>query len=302
MSYNDRYYRPSLFGGFSFFPPIIKYLMIINGIVYLIQIFLGQFYFPDDFGRPKTLESYLIQYFALMPIGSGFQPWQLLTFQFMHGSFSHILFNMLYLWMFGTELENLWGSKKFLIYYLTCGIGAGLTQIFLSPIFEGSVGPTVGASGGIYGVLMAYAILFPRRPIYLYFFIPIPAMYLIGFMILLELFSVGDLSLTAHLAHIGGAFIGLIYILVERYFNFSLDGLVENFQRKSKMKYYSTKKSNRYYDVDYYEVEDSTEEPDKTDTIDQEVIDQILDKISKYGYQSLTDEEKRILFDASKKL
>lgn len=302
MSYNDRYYRPSLFGGFSFFPPIIKYLMIINGIVYLIQIFLGQFYFPDDFGRPKTLESYLIQYFALMPIGSGFQPWQLLTFQFMHGSFSHILFNMLYLWMFGTELENLWGSKKFLIYYLTCGIGAGLTQIFLSPIFEGSVGPTVGASGGIYGVLMAYAILFPRRPIYLYFFIPIPAMYLIGFMILLELFSVGDLSLTAHLAHIGGAFIGLIYILVERYFNFSLDGLVENFQRKSKMKYYSTKKSDRYYDVDYYEVEDSTEEPDKIDTIDQEVIDQILDKISKYGYQSLTDEEKRILFDASKKL
>lgn len=302
MSYNDRYYRPSLFGGFSFFPPIIKYLMIINGIVYLIQIFLGQFYFTDDFGRPRTLENYLIQYFALMPIGSGFRPWQLLTFQFMHGSFSHILFNMLYLWMFGTELENLWGSKKFLIYYLTCGIGAGLTQLFLSPIFEGSVGPTVGASGGIYGVLMAYAILFPRRPIYLYFFIPIPAMYLIGFMILLELFSVGDLSLTAHLAHIGGAFIGLIYILFERYFNFSLDSLVENFQRKRKLKYYSTKKSDRYYDVDYYEVEDSTKEHDKTDTIDQEVIDQILDKISKYGYQSLTDEEKRILFDASKKL
>ncbi len=302
MSYNDRYYRPSLFGGFSFFPPIIKYLMIINGIVYLIQIFLGQFYFTDDFGRPRTLESYLIQYFALMPIGSGFRPWQLLTFQFMHGSFSHVLFNMLYLWMFGTELENLWGSKKFLIYYLTCGIGAGLTQLFLSPIFEGSVGPTVGASGGIYGVLMAYAVLFPRRPIYLYFFIPIPAMYLIGFMILLELFSVGDLSLTAHLAHIGGAFIGLIYILVERHINFSLDGLIENFLNRRRMKYYSTKKSDRYYDVDYYDIEETHHKSDQSDTVDQEVIDRILDKISKYGYQSLTDEEKRILFEASKKL
>jgi membrane associated rhomboid family serine protease len=298
MSYNDRYYRPGMYGGFSFFPPVIKYLMIINGLVYLIQIFLGQFYFTDSFGRPKTLENYLIQYFALMPIGKGFLPWQLLTFQFMHGSFTHILFNMLYLWMFGTELENLWGSRKFLIYYLTCGIGAGLTQLFLSPIFEGSVGPTVGASGGIYGLLMAFAIFFPRRPIYLYFFLPIPAMYLIGFMILLELFSIGDLSLTAHLAHIGGAFIGVMYILIERKFNWSIDGVIESFLYRRRMKYYSTKNS-RFQDVEFYEIDEHKKSDEE---INQEVIDRILDKISKYGYQSLTEEEKRILFEASKKL
>jgi membrane associated rhomboid family serine protease len=301
MSYNDRYFRPSLFGGFSFFPPVIKYLMIINGIVYLLQIFLGQFYFTDDFGRVHTLESYMIKYFALMPIDEGFKIWQIITFQFMHGNFSHILFNMLYMWMFGTELENLWGSRKFLTYYLTCGIGAGFTQLFLSPIFEGAVGPTVGASGGIYGLLMAYAILFPRRAIYLYFFIPIPAMYLIGFLILIELFSVGDLSLTAHLAHIGGAFIGLVYILVERKFNFSLDGLIENLLYRRKMKYYTTTNS-RYKDVEFYEIEDEEATRKKEDEVDQEEIDRILDKISKYGYQSLTDEEKRILFEASKKL
>jgi len=298
MSHNDRYYRPSLFGGFSFFPPVIKYLMIINGVVYLLQIFLGQFDFTDDFG---TLETFMIKYFALMPIGEGFKLWQMITFQFMHGNFSHILFNMLYMWMFGTELENLWGSRKFLIYYLTCGIGAGLTQLFLSPIFEGAVGPTVGASGGIYGLLMAYAVLFPRRPIYLYFFIPIPAMYLIGFLILIELFSVGDLSLTAHLAHIGGAFIGLIYILVERKFNFSLDGLIEELLYRRRMKYYKTT-DERFKDVEFYEIEDERISSKKEDEIDQEEIDRILDKISKYGYQSLTEEEKRILFEASKKL
>ena len=301
MSYNDRYYRPSLFGGFSFFPPVIKYLMIINGVVFLLQVFLEQFYFTDDFGRRLSLENYMIKYFALMPIGEGFKIWQIITFQFMHGSFKHILFNMLYMWMFGTELENLWGSRKFLIYYLTCGIGAGLTQLFLSPIFEGVVGPTVGASGGIYGLLMAYAFLFPRRPIYLYFFIPIPAMYLIGFLILIEFLSIGDRSLTAHLAHIGGAFIGLIYILVERKFNFSLDGLIDDFLYRRKMKYYRTT-NTRFKDVEFYEIEDEEGKYKKEDEINQEVIDRILDKISKYGYQSLTEEEKRILFEASKKL
>ncbi|MGB9665419.1 MAG: rhomboid family intramembrane serine protease [Ignavibacteria bacterium] len=299
MSYNDRYYRPSLFGGFSFFPPVIKYLMFINGLVYLLQVFLGQFYFTDDFGRVHTLERYMIKYFALMPIGEGFKVWQIITFQFMHGSFSHILFNMLYLWMFGTELENVWGSRRFLIYYLTCGIGAGFTQLFLSPIFEGAVGPTVGASGGIYGLLMAYALLFPRRPIYLYFFIPIPAMYLIGFMILIELFSVGDLSLTAHLAHIGGAFIGLLYILIERRFKFSIDGLIDEILYRRKMKFYKATNSH-YKDVEFYEIDEETHK--KGSEIEQEEIDRILDKISKYGYQSLTDEEKRILFEASKKL
>lgn len=301
MSYNDRYYRPSLFGGFSFFPPVIKYLMIINGIVYLLQIFLGQFYFTDVSGTLHTLESYMVKYFALMPIGKGFRIWQIITFQFMHGSFSHILFNMLYLWMFGTELENVWGSRKFLVYYLTCGIGAGLTQLFLSPIFEGEVYPTAGASGGIYGLLIAYAVLFPRRPIYLYFFIPIPAMYLIGFMILIELFSVGNHSLIAHLAHIGGAFVGLLYILIERKFNFSLDGLIDDLIYRRKMKFYRSTNS-RYKDVEFYEVEEKADEQRRIDEVDQEEIDRILDKISKYGYQSLTDEEKRILFEASKKL
>jgi hypothetical protein len=123
-------------------------------------------------------------------------------------------------------------------------------------------------------------------------------MYLIGFMILLELFSIGDLSLTAHLAHIGGAFIGVIYVLIERKFNWSIDGVIESFLYRRRMKYYSTKNS-RFQDVEFYEI---GEHKKSDEEINQEVIDRILDKISKYGYQSLTEEEKRILFEASKKL
>ncbi len=296
MAYGDKNYRPSFFGGFSFFPPVIKNLLIINGAVFLIQIFLQGFTFTDSLGHRASVSSLLTEYFALMPFGYGFLPWQLISFQFMHASFTHILFNMLYLWMFGMELENAWGSKKFLIYYLTCGVGAGLTQLFLSPLFDGAVGPTVGASGGVYGVLMAFALMFPNRPIYLYFFIPIPAKYLIGFMILIEFFSVGDQSLTAHLAHIGGAVIGLIFYLVDKRSAISVSEYINKFKRPNEDKFSFNRPKKDVSDVNYYDIEDKDEQ------VDQEEIDKILDKISKRGYQSLTEKEKRILFDASKKL
>jgi membrane associated rhomboid family serine protease len=296
MAYRDKNYRPSFFGGFSFFPPVIKNFLIINGAVFLIQIFLQGFTFTDSLGRSVSVNSLFTEYFALMPLGYGFLPWQLISFQFMHASFTHILFNMLYLWMFGMELENAWGSKKFLIYYLTCGIGAGLTQLFLSPLFGGAVAPTVGASGGVYGVLMAFALMFPNRPIYLYFFIPIPAKYLIGFMILIEFFSVSDQSLTAHLAHIGGAVIGLIFYLVDKRSAISVSDYINKFRKSDEDKFGFNRSKKDVSDVNYYDIEDKDEQ------VDQEEIDKILDKISKRGYQSLTEREKRILFDASKKL
>lgn len=298
MAYGDKYGRSSFFGGFSFFPSVIKNLMIINGAVFLIQLFLQGFTYSDAIGQRHSISSLLTEYFALIPLGYGFYPWQLITFQFMHGSFTHILFNMLYLWMFGMELENAWGSKKFLIYYLTCGLGAGLTQLFLAPIFSEAIGPTVGASGGVYGVLLAFAMMFPNRPIYLYFFIPIPAKFLIGFMILIEFFSVGDQTLTAHLAHIGGVVVGLIYILIDRKSSFSPSQYFDKFKSVSRNGFTWGKSKKDVTDVNYYDVH----EKKKEDEIDQEEIDRILDKISKSGYQNLTEREKRILFDASKKL
>ena len=126
------YYKPSGFGGFSFFPPVIKNLMIINGIVFLFTM-LGQ---QISLANGYTFNDVLTRYFALIPLqgmtvntGYGlshwsFYPWQLITYQFMHGGFMHIFFNMFALWMFGMEVENLWGSKKFLTFYLMCGIVA----------------------------------------------------------------------------------------------------------------------------------------------------------------------------------
>ncbi len=114
-------------------------------------------------------------------------------------------------------------------------------------------------------------------------------MYLIGFMILIELFSVGDLSLTAHLAHIGGAFIGLMYILIERNFNWSLDSWIDKIFYKRELKYYSSRNS-KYQDVEFYDIEEKKKSEQE---ITQEEVDRILDKISKYGYQSLTEEEKK---------
>ena len=160
----------------------------------------------------KPLGYLLNRWFAFNPLGEGynFQIWQLITYQFMHGSFTHIFFNMFALWMFGMEIENIWGSKKFLYFYLICGIAAGLAQLFISPLFS-IPAVTIGASGAIFGVMIAFAMLFPDRYIFLYFLIPIKAKYLIGFLFVLEIFWIGDAgSNVAHLAHLGGALAGFI--------------------------------------------------------------------------------------------
>ncbi|HDZ58813.1 MAG TPA: rhomboid family intramembrane serine protease, partial [Ignavibacteriales bacterium] len=172
----SNYYRPRGFGGFRFFPPVIKNLLIITGAVFFLQLILRNTVIGSINGERAFLE-----WFALYPIGYNFQIWQLVTYLFLHGSFTHILFNMFALWMFGMEIENSWGSKKFLYYYFICGITAGLFQLFISPMLGAVPAPTIGASGAVYGVLIAFGMLFPDRPIYLYFLFPIKAKYLIGF-------------------------------------------------------------------------------------------------------------------------
>ncbi len=162
MAYNE--YRPSGFGGFSFFPPVIKSLLVINGIVFFIQIIAQNIVIGG-----MLLDNVITKYFGLIPFnfnGASFYPWQLITYQFMHGSFMHIFFNMLMLWMFGMEIENGMGSRKFLVFYLLAGIGGGLLQLTLSS----GGGPIIGASGAVYGVMVAFAMFFPDRMIYVYFF------------------------------------------------------------------------------------------------------------------------------------
>lgn len=298
--YNDRdYYRPTGFGGFSFFPPVIKNLLIINAIVYLINnLFLANIIID---GVPG--EYIITRYFALWPLGSdSFYIWQLITYQFMHGSFMHILFNMFLLWMFGLEIENLWGSKKFLIYYLTCGVGAGLVQILLAPAFTGLAGPTVGASGAIYGVLIAFAMLFPDRYIFLWFLIPVKAKYLIVFFIVLEFLSLGNMDLIARFAHLGGALVGFIYMMLDTKTNINFKKIFGSLKGPSSQgnQFRRKPRENRtsVEDAEFYEIDSRKK---NSMEVNQEEIDRILDKISQSGYQNLTEKEKKVLFEASRK-
>ncbi len=303
------YYKPSGFGGFSFFPPVLKKLLYANGIVFFIQLIAQMFvYGYTSGGRTVSYEYVLTEYFALNPISGSdnqfsFYIWQLLTYQFMHANFTHILFNMFMLWMFGMEIENIMGSKKFLIFYLACGFGAGLLQLFLSPLFEGGMGPTIGASGAVFGVMIAFAMYFPDRYVFIYFLIPVKAKYLIAFLVLLEFMSVGEQSIVAHLAHIGGAITALFFILYDRRNRISTGNVFGSLKRSANN--FSNSSFRNVFKSQPKDVEDAKfydiNGPKKNDVVTEAEIDSILDKISKSGYQNLTDREKKILFEASKK-
>jgi len=169
--------------------------MIIMGIVFLLQMFITR---EIDF------------YFGLIPllVWKKYFLWQLFTYIFLHGGFSHIFFNLLALWMFGGELESYWGSKKFLFYFFFCGIGAGIFTVLFSSY------PVIGASGAIYGILLAYGWLFPNRPILIYFLFPIPAKYMVIIFGFLELYASrsGAGGGIAHLTHLGGLVFGFFYM------------------------------------------------------------------------------------------
>ncbi|RME02077.1 MAG: rhomboid family intramembrane serine protease, partial [Calditrichaeota bacterium] len=160
-SYRGERFRLGLGGTFT---PGVKYLILINIGIFILQ---------------KIFGSTMTAYFGLVPesLLHKFAIWQLFTYMFLHGGILHIFINMLVLWMFGSDLEREWGTREFLKYYFICGIGAGLIQvIFNAWIFPGNrFIPVVGASGAIYGLLLAFALLFPNREIYLllFFFLPV---------------------------------------------------------------------------------------------------------------------------------
>jgi len=178
-------------------PPGTQTLLWINVAAYLLDSYLG---------------GQLSQQLALWPIGSdalgapGFMPWQILTYSFFHEGLGHIFFNMLGLVMFGADIERVWGKNRFLTYYLTCVLSAGATQLLFA-WFTGMVGPTIGASGGVFGLLLAFAMIFPRRTVVLLIPpIPMPAWLFVTIYGVIELFQgvAGTQAGVAHFAHLGG--------------------------------------------------------------------------------------------------
>ena len=177
--------------------------MIIMGMVFLLQ---------------EVVSRVMVVYLGLLPglVWHAFYLWQLFTYIFLHGDIPHILFNLLALWMFGGELENLWGSRRFLFYFFFCGIGAGMITVFCTMILtpQYQLVPVIGASGAIYGILLAFGWLFPNRPIYIYFLIPVPAKYFVVIFGFLEFiyFSRGGGGGISHITHLGGLLFGFVYM------------------------------------------------------------------------------------------
>src|SRR5437660_1246594 len=185
-------------------PPVTQTLLIANAAVFLLQSVSG-----------GLLEAW----FALWPPGYGFWIWQLVTYGFLHGGFAHIFFNMLGLYMFGSDIERLFGSRYFLLYYFACLVSAALCQLLFVALSGGPPVPTVGASGALFGLLLAFGIYFPRRTVVLIFPpIPMPArVFVIVFGGLELLFGVtGTASGVAHFAHLGGMLGGWLVIQYRR--------------------------------------------------------------------------------------
>jgi membrane associated rhomboid family serine protease len=181
-------------------PPITRALILINIAMFLLDMVVGDA---------------LVLNLALWPIGTmtmaggsqGFQPWQLITYSFLHGSLTHLFFNMFALYMFGGELERLFGQRRYFNLYFVSVIAAAIVQLIFSALAGGDPYPTVGASGGVFGLLLAYGMYFPRRMLILLFPpIPMPAWLFVTLYGLLELFFgvTGTAAGVAHFAHLGG--------------------------------------------------------------------------------------------------
>ena len=259
-------YKPQLF------TDAIKVLVSVNFGIYILQSVSGK-------------EDVFFRLFGLVPSPfiSDLMLWQPFTYLFFHAPFyssvgiSHVLLNMLGLWVFGRELEQAWGKTKFLRYYFTTGIGSGLITYFFQ---IGSDNPVIGASGAVYGILLAYGISYPNRMLYIWGLIPVRSMWLVIVMGSIAFFGLlGNADGISHVTHISGMLIG--YVLIKK--KWRLHDI-----------WFAIRKKTVEFQVQRYE-----EKSIKKKML-QKDIDLILEKIQKVGFIGLSDKEKSKLYEASK--
>lgn len=307
-------------------PTVTKNLLILNVLAYLVGMLFGN--------RAGGLNDLFGLHFFLAP---DFGLYQFVTYMFMHASLSHLFFNMFALWMFGCIVERTWGARKFLFYYMACGIGAGLLQemaqfvqfymLAAESIHGFSVSQimtvakasaaginlwtTVGASGAIYGILLAFGMLYPEERMFIFPLpVPIKAKFFVVGYAAIELFMAFSISGddVAHLAHLGGMLFGFLLI---RYWRRHPG---RGYNRVGGRQFFDSMRSS--WEQRTHRKADTTNSFGHTSTrsngernpdwdynarrrASQEEIDRILDKIRRNGYDSLTRDEKQTLFDAS---
>ena len=259
-------YKPQLF------TDAIKILVSVNFCIYILQSVSGK-------------EDVFFRLFGLVPstFMSDLMLWQPFTYMFFHAPFyssvgiSHILLNMLGLWVFGRELEQAWGKTKFLRYYFITGIGSGLITYFFQ---MGSDNPVIGASGAVYGILLAYGISYPNRMLYLWGLIPVRSMWLVIIMGSIAFFGLlGNADGISHVTHISGMVIG--YVLLKKKWRW-------------RDIWFAIRKKTIEFQVQRYE------EKSIKNKMLQKDIDVILEKIQKVGFIGLSDKEQSKLYEASK--
>ena len=298
-------------------PPITRNLLIANVVCYLLQLLAGSLRID--------LTDLLGLHFVL---ADDFRVWQLVSYMFLHGSLTHLFFNMFSLWMFGGLIERTLGAKRFLTYWMVCGIGAGICQEFWQTgqyFMEGlnnypmvntgtaiipmgdylNLWTTIGASGACYGVLLAFGMLFPDNRIFIFPLpVPIKAKWFVMFYVAVEAFSAitspGDG--VAHTAHLGGMLCGFLLIRYWRRHPGNFDATVgQGFFNGMKQRFDKMKREHQaQMKVEQPQHENKDWEYNARKRANQERIDEILDKIRRSGYDSLTKEEKRELFDSTK--
>ena len=254
MSFED-IHRPLSNAGFR---GAVRWIIITSGAMLLAQQFAGQS---------------LVPYLGLVPnqVLEHYWLWQPFTYLFLHGGLFHWLFNMLIFWMFGAELERRWGTVEFLKYFFITGLGAAACVLALTPH---SSAPTIGASGAVFGLIVAFALIYPDAVIYLYFLIPMKvwqAAILFAFIELFAGLSGGGMGIS-RFAHLGGMVTGFVYIKFWDSARIQVKGWFRSFRRKKTP-------------VELHEVTDELVTS----------VDRILDKVLKEGVESLTPEEKKIM-------
>ena len=300
-------------------PSMTKNLLIVNFLAFVATWVLEL--------RGIDLTSLLGLHFFM---ASDFHIYQFVTYMFLHGGLTHIFFNMFALWMFGSVIERVWGPKKFLFYYIVCGIGAGVAQEvvqYATYMYEDmgayqyvnvngvqvttdayiNLWTTIGASGAVYAILLAFGMIFPNERLFISPFpFPIKAKWLIVGYIAIELFSAmsGPGDGVAHMAHLGGMLFGFLLI---RYWQKHPDSSQrfgrskgQEFFDQLKQKYEARQGTRMKAEHTADPRRESDEEYNARKRQNQEEVDAILDKIRKSGYDSLTKEEKKKLFDQSR--
>lgn len=195
---------------YSRIPPVVRSLLIANGLMFVLELSFGNQLISGLALWPLNMMANP----ATEPMQASFHLFQLLTYSFLHGSVMHLLLNMYALWLFGSRMENVWGSSAFVIYYFVCVLGAGLVQLLASAL-SGDYYPTVGASGGVFGLLLAFGMRFPNEIVMLIFPpVALPAKWFVTVFAAIELWAgvTGTMAGVAHFAHLGGMLFGFMLI------------------------------------------------------------------------------------------